>query len=294
MERKYDDKDPYGHPRIPFRGHYDLKRCKERREWAEAFTSSSLKHTGQWWADEGSDDSCTCLKLKGNVENPIGLAKVPVGLVGPLLFRGEHVNGYALCPLATTEGALIASATRGATALMRSGGVSVKVAEQCMIRAPAFELRNMAEVELMWKWMRDNMSALQKQVKLFSQHADLVELQPQRFARLLVVLFRFTTEDAAGQNMVTSSTWHVCKWALRKIEEEIPGIKVTNFWIESLVSADKRFTHLNLYRTRGIHAQAEAWIPDAVLRSVLKVGVHYNVKLMYYAILGLLIAKIDR
>ena len=73
-----------------------------------------------------------------------------MGLVGPLLLRGEHINGYVLCPFATTEGALVASATRGATALTRAGGVLVRVTEQRMVRAPAFQMRNLVEVEELW------------------------------------------------------------------------------------------------------------------------------------------------
>ena len=71
-QQGYDDKDPYGHPRIPFRGHYDRRRCDRRRQWAEEFSSSNLKHMGEWWVGEGEDDSCSCLRLKGNIENPIG------------------------------------------------------------------------------------------------------------------------------------------------------------------------------------------------------------------------------
>lgn len=270
-EGEYDDKDPYGHPRIPFRGYYDVQRCDKRREWAESFASCTLTHTGQWWLNEGEDDSCSCLKLKGNIENPIGLAKIPVGLVGPLLLLGEHVKGYALCPFATTEGALVASATRGATALTRAGGVSVKVAEKYLVRAPAFQLRNMEEVELLWKWILANKRAIQKQVHLFSQHADLVELHPVRLGRMLTVVFKFTTQDAAGQNMTTSGTWHCCKWILRNVEKELPSVQVTNFWVESNLSGDKKIAAMNLFQTRGIHAQAEAWIPEAILKSVLKV-----------------------
>ena len=77
------------------------------------------------------------------------------------------MTGYALCPFATTEGALVASATRGATALTRAGGVRVMISKQCMTRAPAFQLRSMAEVEILWKWFSSNLDALQKQVRLF-------------------------------------------------------------------------------------------------------------------------------
>lgn len=276
MSKRGDDVDSYGHPRIPYRGHYDPDSCRKRREWAENFASCNLEHTGQWWENEGGDDSCSCLNLKGNVENPIGLAKVPVGLVGPLLLRGEHVNGYVLCPFATTEGALVASATRGATALMRSGGVQVRISDRCMVRAPAFQTRNLIEAEKLWEWLKTNLPALQKQVKLFSQHAELMELIPHRFGRILVVQFCYHTQDASGQNMVTSGTWHSCKWVLRKVEQELPDVKVVNFWIESNMSGDKKIVAMNLFQTRGIHAQAEAWIPEEILRSVLKVCISFH------------------
>ena len=161
-----DDIDPYGHPRVPLRGYYDAECCNRRRNWAEKFASCSLQHTGQWWENEGKDDSCSCLKLKGNAENVIGLAKVPVGLVGPLLIKGSHVGGYILCPFATTEGALVASATRGATALTRAGGVCAKILEQVQIRSPAFQLRSMKEVDQFQIWLDNNFAALQKQVML--------------------------------------------------------------------------------------------------------------------------------
>lgn len=48
-----EEKDQYGHPRIPHRGHYELDKCNQRRLWAEKFTSSSLETVGEWWSREG-------------------------------------------------------------------------------------------------------------------------------------------------------------------------------------------------------------------------------------------------
>lgn len=159
--------DPYGHPRVPFRGYYDRVSCNKRRQWVEEFASCSLAHTGQWWSNEGSDDTCSCLNLKGNIESPIGLAKVPIGIAGPLLVKGDHVNGYVLCPFATTEGALVASASRGATALTRSGGTTVKIIEKAMYRCPAFKLRSMGEVDTFLKWISDNHQPIANQVRFW-------------------------------------------------------------------------------------------------------------------------------
>lgn len=158
--------DQFGHPRVPFRGYYDRRHCDDRRAWAEKLSGCSLEQCGQWWQDEGSSDSCSCMKLKGNIENAVGLAKIPLGLCGPLLFRGEDIKGYCLCPLATTEGALVASVTRGATALTRSGGVYAMVLENTQIRSPYFRLRSMQEVDLLAKWITGNLGDIKSRVSL--------------------------------------------------------------------------------------------------------------------------------
>lgn len=290
------DVDQFGHPRVPYRGHYDAQHCNDRRAWAERFGSCSLEHCGQWWLNEGANESCSCISLKGNIENPIGLTKVPLGVCGPLLIKGQHAKGYILCPFATTEGALVASITRGATALTRSGGVHAKVIGQMQIRSPYFQLRSMAEVDIFLQWIVSNSDTLKEKVKFlllnvvpftryesthvfplliqvhsFSRHAELKKLDFSRFGRMIIIHFNYTTGDAAGQNMVTSCTSHLCKWIRSKIDRDIPHIKITFFYIESTSSGDKSMAYINLLRTRGFHVQAEAWIPESVLKKVLKV-----------------------
>lgn len=129
----------------------------------ERFHSCSLEECGQWWSNVGKND---CENLKGNLENPIGLVKVPLGVCGPLLFAGEHVKGYYLCPFATTEGALVASISRGATALTRSGGVYAKVLKQTQLRSPLFRLRSIQEVDLLTKWISNKFEEMKSMVSL--------------------------------------------------------------------------------------------------------------------------------
>ena len=82
--------------------------------------------------------------------------------------------------------------------------------------------------------------------------------------------FIYETGDAAGQNMTTNVTWHACNWALTKIGEELQGVKVEKFFIECNLSGDKKMAAGHLHSSRGWFAQAEAWIPEQILRSVLK------------------------
>ena len=268
-----DDVDAFGHPRIPLRGHYEVHKCNARRDWVERFTGASLPHVGQWWAGEGTDDSCSTLKLKGNAENVIGLVKIPLGVAGPLLVNGRSVQGYHLCPFATTEGALIASATRGSNAVTRAGGVWTDSLQQQLTRVPSFHCGSIEEAKRLWDWIKAREDSLRVQVKMYSQHAQLVALKPHFFGRVLMVQFLYDTGDAAGQNMTTSVTWHACKWILAQMATELPDVFLESFTIEGNFSADKKMAAMNLSETRGTAAQAEVWLPESILESVLKVGI---------------------
>ena len=48
-----------------------------------------------------------------NAENVIGAVQIPLGIVGPIRVNGDYAKGDFYVPLATTEGALIASVNRG-------------------------------------------------------------------------------------------------------------------------------------------------------------------------------------
>ena len=67
-----------------------------------------------------------------NCENVVGFMTIPVGVVGPLLLDGRRFT----VPLATTEGALVASTNRGARAIAKAGGAVSAVLGDGMTRAP--------------------------------------------------------------------------------------------------------------------------------------------------------------
>ena len=73
-----------------------------RRRWAESFAGGkTLQFVSDWWNVDGRDFPSSMTQLRGNVENPIGLAKIPIGLVGPVLIHGKHADGYvclSVCP----------------------------------------------------------------------------------------------------------------------------------------------------------------------------------------------------
>ena len=69
------------------------------------------------------DPSCTT----GNIENFIGVAQVPLGLAGPIRINGEYAKGDFIVPLATSEGTLVASYSRGMKAISEAGGCITRI-----------------------------------------------------------------------------------------------------------------------------------------------------------------------
>ena len=62
-----------------------------------------------------------------NIENMIGAAQIPLGIAGSLKVNGEFAKGDFFIPLATTEGALVASVNRGCSVINKSGGASAVI-----------------------------------------------------------------------------------------------------------------------------------------------------------------------
>ena len=117
--------------------------------------------------------------MKGNIEMPIGLVKLPVAAVGPLRFDGEQAQGEFVAPFATTEGALTASVQRGIGAVNAGSGVISRTGKQLVSRGPCFVTRNATEAQLLGNWVKEQKTALQEEVvSKVSGHAKLVDIIP--------------------------------------------------------------------------------------------------------------------
>ncbi len=101
-----------------------------RQQFVREVTGSNLEHVASYTLDPAA--------LPGNIENFFGVAQVPIGLAGPLLVNGEHAQGEFFVPLATTEGTLVASYSRGMKLMREAGGITTTVLDDKMQRAPVF------------------------------------------------------------------------------------------------------------------------------------------------------------
>jgi len=207
--------------------------------------------------------------LSCNVENLVGSVEVPVGVAGPLLFVGRDARGPCYLPLATTEGALVSSATRGALALSASGGVHAEVLDARMTRAPLFAFRDFAPAAAFSAWLPRELAALRERTREVSRHAELLDVQPVRLGPNVLVRLSFRTGDAAGQNMTTACAWHLCRWIADRLRDR-PDMAPEDFYVESNASLDKKVGPA-AGGGRGLRVVASATLRDDVCRRVLKV-----------------------
>ncbi len=249
-------------PRIEPAKHYTQAAVDTRLEWLRKTTGSALLNI--------DEHAFRIESLAGNVENFVGAVQVPLGIAGPILVNGLYAKGHVAIPMATTEGALVASLNRGAMALNRCGGVTVHVRRQRMVRAPVFCCRDIHGAINLERWLLAHVPEIRARATSVSSVAKLVDLQTYVFGRTCHVQFIYETGDASGQNMTTSCTAFACEWIRAQIAGD-PYIGVESFMIEGNMSGDKKVSFQNVLLGRGVGVVAEAWVSDEVLRDVLHV-----------------------
>ncbi len=230
---------------------------KSRREEVEKETRVLLTNIGTFSVDEN-------VASKRNCENMIGVAQVPLGIAGPLALltvKGELLNVYL--PLATTEGALVASVSRGCKAITESGGAGVDSYRVGATRGPVFKVKNLHESDVFNKFLEEHFESLQKITKTTSNHLTLTKYMDRGVGRYRYVRFVFDTEDAMGMNMVTIATQKLVEY----IELHTSSRCIS---LAGNYDVDKKPSWLNVIEGRGIKAWAEVTLPSKILKDVLK------------------------
>jgi hydroxymethylglutaryl-CoA reductase (NADPH) len=231
---------------------YSEEMAQQRRDFVSEKTSTSLDNVGHYSIDPAA--------TAGNIENFIGVAQVPMGLVGPLRVNGEHASGDFYVPMATSEGTLIASYNRGARLLSESGGAKVTVVDDAMQRAPVFVFDDARAARDFGYWVNENFAEIAAQAEATTSSGKLRDIQQFAAARLRYLRFNYTTGDAAGQNMVGKATFVACEW----IAANYPGIK--RYMLSGAMDTDKKHSQLNTLHTRGKRVIAEVTIPNDLLQ----------------------------
>lgn len=203
--------------------------------------------------------------FSGNIENFIGMAMVPTGLVGPLAVKGAAANGDFMVPLSTTEGALVASYNRGAKACREAGGASSVCVSQGVQRCPVFKFRDLAQAIIFADWVSTQMLVFHEITAQTSRFAQLQSVRANHEGNHLTLTFEFTTGDASGQNMVTFCTDNICRFLMEKAP-----VKPLLWFIEGNYAGDKKATALSFSNVRGKKVVSEVEIPRHILENTLK------------------------
>ncbi|CAN5751551.1 hydroxymethylglutaryl-CoA reductase [soil metagenome] len=203
--------------------------------------------------------------LEGNIENFIGLTQVPTGIIGPLKVLGTAADGDFFVPLATSEGALVASYHRGAKATRLAGGITSICLVEAVQRSPVFKFNNIAELGTFLIWMLPQIEEFKKITEQTSRYAKLLEVIPNIEGNNLFITFEYQTGDASGQNMVTLCTDEICKFIVANTPVQ------PMFWfIEGNYSGDKKATALSFTTVRGKKVTAEVELSKEIVAEVLK------------------------
>jgi hydroxymethylglutaryl-CoA reductase (NADPH) len=241
-----------------------------RRKAVEKLTGADLGGISAYVIDAESSS-------KRNIENMIGAVQVPVGIAGPLTVSGQYANGEFYVPLATTEGALVASVNRGCKAITEAGGACVRILNDEMTRAPVFAVSNIGEAQRVVEWVKKpvNFAKLQKATEETTKHGKLIRIDPYVVADNVFLRCAFDTKDALGMNMVTIA-------ADRLADVIVDALNIRLVALAGNMCIDKKPAAINLIEGRGKNVIAEISIPRNVVKRVLKTtpesisDVHYR------------------
>jgi hydroxymethylglutaryl-CoA reductase (NADPH) len=200
--------------------------------------------------------------LGTNCENVIGYVPLPVGFVGPMLLNGKK----RYVPMATTEGALLASTNRGCRAITESGGAHASVFDEGMTRAPVVQLPTAMEaVELkVWLSQADNLQLLKDAFATTTRFGALVSADASIAGRNVYIRFKCTTGDAMGMNMISKGSVE----CMKVLEAKFP--KMTLLSLSGNVCTDKKAAAINWVKGRGKSVVCEVELDSQVIVNVLK------------------------
>lgn len=226
-----------------------------RRLALEQRLGVDLAATGDYSLDAGTAADRHC-------ENMIGATQIPVGVAGPITVRGQHADGDFYVPLATTEGALIASINRGCTAIRAAGGAAVHVEDVGITRAPVFRTSGLAQTRALLDWVEANKEQMRAVAEATSRYLRLLDVRTYAIGTTVFVRFRFSSGDAMGMNMATIA----CDRVVHELVEPATGVSCVA--LSGNYCVDKKPSAVNFQQGRGKRLQAEVVLDADILRKL--------------------------
>ncbi|NOR60459.1 MAG: hydroxymethylglutaryl-CoA reductase (NADPH) [Methanosarcinales archaeon] len=240
-----------------------------RREAAERITDTKLDNVGRFSIDETE-------AAKRNIENMIGAIQIPLGMAGPVTINGEYACGNYYLPLATTEGALVASTNRGCSVISECGGTNVRIFNDGMTRAPVFTVKDVVRAREFVDWVNDpgNFEAMKAKASGTTRFGELLDVMPFVAGNNVYLRFSFDTKDAMGMNMATIASEAICDFITGQLDVELVSLSGN-------VCTDKKPSAINNILGRGKTVIADVVIPGNVVEQKLKTEPGSMVKVNY-------------
>ncbi|KAK2015702.1 hypothetical protein LZ32DRAFT_615767 [Colletotrichum eremochloae] len=199
-------------------------------------------------------------------ENVIGYMPIPLGVAGPLTIDGKSY----FIPMATTEGVLVASVSRGAKAINAGGGAITVLTSDGMTRGPCVGFKSLERAGLAKAWLdsEEGWATMKNAFDSTSRFARLEGMTSVLAGTKLYIRFKASTADAMGMNMISKG-----------VEKALDVMRDTAFDDMIIVTLtgnyciDKKASAMNWIQGRGKSVVAEATIPGDVIKAVLKTDI---------------------
>jgi hydroxymethylglutaryl-CoA reductase (NADPH) len=201
---------------------------------------------------------------KKNCEQMFGVVPVPVGYAGPLkiIFSNNQVQEIHL-PLATTEGALVASVNRGCKAVSVTGVTITKSIDHGITRSLAFTTKTQG-AESIIKVIRDNEKEWKAVAEATSSHLKIKSYDIDLQKKYVFLTISADTDEAMGMNMVTIASQAMADFIVSKNKD------IECITIAGNVDSDKKASRRTHEKGRGYEVTASVTLSKQTIADILK------------------------
>jgi hydroxymethylglutaryl-CoA reductase (NADPH) len=261
---------------------------KQSRRWPRKNDPGSIRARQEVLGLDGEVVGFDLEPWVNAAEQLTGAAVIPVSVAGPLeLSLGEYalddagslvergrVDDEVFVPLAHTEGGLTASMQRGLRAVAESGGFRTHALADRITRASCFVCRDAAEAIRLARWIEGEVDAMrswlsESPLPELSRFAVLREVKTHVVGPMCHVLWRWTTGDAVGPNMMTRNSYAL---NMAYVMERAP-VKPERALLEANMGGDKKPSFEYFQSGHGKTVIAETTLTDEAVRRVLRTTV---------------------
>jgi hydroxymethylglutaryl-CoA reductase (NADPH) len=217
-------------------------------------------------------------------ESVTGVAVIPVSVAQLAVSLGEYAltedgevveTGRSLAevtvPLAHSEGGLTASVQRGAKAVELSGGFRTYIVADRITRASCFVCKDAGDALTLARWIGEHVDEMRDWLRSadlpeLSSYAVLREAKTHVVGPMCHVLWRWTTGDAVGPNMMTRNAYAL---NMAYVLPNAP-VPIERAMLEANMGGDKKPSFEFFQSGHGKTVIAEVTLTDDAIQRVLR------------------------